>query len=297
MRELIFAPILRFAAYARRPDDALRLDVGALLVAELRRPRLDHSRYLFDLDSLAAEVWAALGPQAGLLRPAKAGRRETALRVLETMVSVLAASEGFHGADFEVADPRGSFLDSVLTRREGLPILLSVVYLEVARRLGAPLQGVALPARFMVKWPLPVEEGGDLYVDVYDNGAFLDEPTCHQFILRLLGPRSPREFDPAWAEAATTRQMLTRILNNLKLTYLSLGDTANALQVCDRLVALRPDLPQELRDRGLLRLALGEPLLAAADITAYLERAPNAPEHARLRRRIEATRELRAKLN
>ncbi|MDE3229463.1 MAG: transglutaminase family protein [Chloroflexota bacterium] len=297
MQELPFAPIMRFAAYARRPDDDLRLDVGALLVAELRRPRLEHARYLFDLDGLAAEVWAALGPRARLLRPAQAGRRETALRVLETMVEVLARREDFHGAEEDIADPRGSFLDSVLTRREGLPILLSVVYLEVARRLGVPLQGVGLPARFMVKWPLPPEEGGDLYVDVYDRGALLDEPTCHQFILRLLASNGPRAFDPAWAEAATNRQILTRILNNLKLTYLSRGDTTNALQVCDRLVALRPDLPQELRDRGLLRLALGEPLLAAADILAYLDRAPDAPEHDRLRRRIEATRELRAKLN
>src|SRR5574340_1191667 len=162
MGELPFAPIMRFAAYARRPDDDLRLDVGALLVAELRRPRLEHARYLFDLDGLAAEVWAALGPRARLLRPAQAGRRETALRVLETMVEVLSRREDFHGAEEDIADARCSFLDSVLTRRDGLP------------------------ARFMVKWPLPPEEGGDLYVDVYDRGALLDEPSCHQFILRML---------------------------------------------------------------------------------------------------------------
>jgi regulator of sirC expression with transglutaminase-like and TPR domain len=297
MRELAFAPVLRFAAFARRPDAALRLAEGALLIAEIERPSVNHARYLHDLDALAAEVWAALGPYARLLRVEQAARRSTALRVLETMVDVLARRENFHGADENSADPRNSYLDAVLERRQGLPILLSVVYLEVARRLGVPLQGVGLPAHFMVKWPLALDEGGDVYVDVYHRGEVLDEPTCHQFILRLLAPDGPTRFDPVWSQAATNRHILTRILNNLKMAYLHRGDTANALQVIDRLVALRPDLPQELRDRGLLRLALGESLLAAADIMAYLERAPDAPEHARLRRRIEATREVRAKLN
>lgn len=297
MQELAFAPILRFAAFARRPDAALRLDEGALLVAEVAHPQLNHAKYIRELDALAAEVWAALGPNARLLRPDRALRRSTAQRVLETMVETLAHRERFHGAEESYADPRNSFLDDVLERRQGLPISLSVVYLEVARRLGAPLQGVGLPAHFMVKWPLAVDEGGDLYVDVYNSGELLDEPTCRQFILRLLSPQVTRSFDPSWSRPVTTRQILTRVLYNLKLVYLHRGDTTSALDVIDRLVLLRPDLPQELRDRGLLRLAMGESLLAAADITAYLERAPDAPEHARLRRRIESTKEMRAKLN
>ncbi len=297
MQELAFAPILRFAAFARQPDMALRLDEGALLVAEVAHPQLDRARYIHDLDALAAEVWAALGPSARLLRADQSTRRTTAQRVLETMVDVLARRENFRGADESYSDPRNSFLNAVLERHEGLPITLSIVYLEVARRLGAPLQGVGLPAHFMVKWPLSEDEGGDLYVDVFSRGELLDEPTCRQFILRLLTPQQTRSFDPSWSRPLTTRQILTRVLYNLKLVYLHRGDTASALDVIDRLVLLRPDLPQELRDRGLLRLAMGESLLAAADIAAYLERAPNAPENARLRRRIQATQEVRAKLN
>ena len=297
MQELAFAPILRFAAFAQQPESALRLDEGALLIAEVAHPRLDRERYKRQLDALAAEVWAALGPSARLLRADQANRRATAQRVLETMVETLARRENFHGADETYSDPRNSFLNFVLERRQGLPITLSIVYLEVARRLGAPLQGVGLPAHFMVKWPLSEDEGGDLYVDVYNRGELLDEPTCRQFILRLLAPQTPRSFDPDWARPLTVRQILTRVLYNLKVIYLHRGDTTNALDILDRLIALRPDLSQELRDRGLLRLALGESLLAAADIAAYLERAPNAPENPRLRRRIEATQELRAKLN
>lgn len=297
VQELAFAPILRFAAFARRPDAALRLDEGSLLISEIAHPRLNHARYIHELDALAADVWAALGASARLLRPDQATRRSTAQRVLETMVETLARRERFHGADESYGDPRNSFLDDVLERRQGLPIVLSIVYLEVARRLGAPLQGVGLPAHFMVKWPLSADEGGDIFVDVYNGGELLDEPTCRQFILRLLSPQVARTFDPSWSRAISTRQILTRVLYNLKLVYLHRGDTASALDVIDRLVLLRPDMPQELRDRGLLRLAMGEALLAAADITAYLERAPDAPEHARLRRRIESTKEVRAKLN
>lgn len=297
MQELAFAPILRFAAFAQQPDSSLRLDEGALLIAELAHPELNRARYIRTLDALAAEVWAALGSSARLLRADQATRRATAERVLETMVEVLARRERFHGAEATYSDPRNSFLDSVLDRREGLPITLSIVYLEVARRLGAPLRGVGLPAHFMVKWPLSEDEGGDLFVDVFNHGELLDAPTCHQFILRLLAPQGPHSFDPTWARPLTTRQILTRVLYNLKLAYLHRGETANALDVIDRLVALRPDMPQELRDRGLLRLALGESLLAAADIAAYLEREPNAPDNARLRRRMESTREVRAKLN
>jgi regulator of sirC expression with transglutaminase-like and TPR domain len=297
VQELAFAPILRFAAFARQPDAALRLDEGALLIAEVAYPQLNRAHYIHELDALAAEVWAALGPSARLLRPDQATRRSTALRVLETMIEALARRERFHGADESYSDPRNSFLNDVIERRQGLPITLSIVYLEVARRLGAPLQGVGLPAHFMVKWPLSEDEGGDLYVDAFSRGELLDEPTCHQFILRLLSSQAPRTFDPSWARPLSVRQILTRVLYNLKLVYLHRGETSNALDIIDRLVLLRPDLPQELRDRGLLRLALGESLLAAADIAAYLDRAPDAPENARLRRRIQATKEVRAKLN
>lgn len=297
MQELAFAPILRFATFARQPDAALRLDEGALLIAEAGRPGLDHARYIRELDALAAQVWAALGSSAKLLRAEQTTRRETALRVLETLVETLARQENFHGADESYADPRNSFLDEALERRQGLPILLSVIYLEVARRLGAPLQGVGLPAHFMVKWPLSSEEGGDIYVDVFNRGLLLDGPACERFILRLLSPQTATAFDSTWTRPLNARQILTRVLYNLKLVYLHRGDTASALDIVDRLVLLRPDLPQELRDRGLLRLAMGESLLAAADIAAYLERAPDAPENGRLRRRMDATREVRAKLN
>ena len=291
------AAAVRFSAWAARPPETQRLDEGALLIAEIGQPDLDHNRSIRQIDALAAEVWAALGASTRLLRPSQLARRDTALRVLETISEILTTRHGFHGAEDDYHNPRNSFLNVALERHEGLPITLSVIYLEIARRLGAPLEGVGLPAHFMVRWPLPADEGGPLYVDVFRRGELLDEPTTRQFILRLLRAPSSRVFDSEWSRALDTRQILTRMLRNLKRVYLIRGETGPALEVVDRLTALRPDLLEELRDRGLLRLAMGEPLLAAADIATYLERAPNAPEGGRLRRRIESVREVRAKLN
>ena len=291
-------PALRFSAYAALPDERLRLDEGALLVAEIGEPDLSHARVLRRLDALAAEVRAELGMAPDGTLPADSlDSREVAARALAALRDVLAGREGFHGNQDDYYDPRNSFLPDVLDRRTGLPITLSVVYVEVARRLGAPLVGVGLPAHFVAKWPLPLAEGGDLFVDAF-RGAVLDQGECRRLVVRaLVTDGAPPPLDARWFAPAGTRAIVTRMLNNLKQVYLQTGDTAHALAVVDRLVQLRPDLPEELRDRGLLRLALGEVLLAAADLFAYAERAPQAPELRRLRKRLAAINEVRAKLN
>lgn len=298
VNETALEPALRFSAYAALPDERLRLDEGALLVAEIAYPDLSHTSVQRKLDALAAEVRAELGMAADARLPADTlNQREVAARTLAALRDVLAGREGFHGNQDDYYDPRNSFLPDVLERRTGLPITLSVVYVEVAQRLGAPLVGVGLPAHFVAKWQLPPAEGGDLFVDAF-RGTVLDQGECRRLVVRALvtnGP--PPSLDSRWFAPTGTRAIITRMLNNLKQVYLQTGDTAHAMAVVDRLVQLRPDLPEELRDRGLLRLALGEVLLAAADLFAYAERAPDAPELRRLRKRLAAISEVRAKLN
>ena len=290
--------LLRFAAYARQPEPRMDLAEGALLIAMLGHPDLPQRHYHRRLELLARAVRLELGSEEELLRIKRVGRRAFAGHVLAAMRLVLAEREGFHGNTEQYSVPENSFLDVVLDSGQGLPITLSVIYLEVARRLGVPLCGVGLPAHFMVKWPLPPEEGGDLFVDVFHGAELLDADDCRRVVQRALGVgAAPLRFDPTWMEPVGTRDILTRMLRNLKASYLHRGETALALETVDRLVLLRPDLPEELRDRGLLRLALGDVLLAAADIAAYAERAPDAPEVGRLRRRISGLREVRARLN
>ena len=295
-----FAPLLRFASFAARPDAQLDLAQGALMMADIAYADLNAAHYQRRLDALTTVVREALGATArGLGRSSRALRERTvAARVLETMRETLADHEGLSGNTEDYYDPRNTYLHETLDRGVGLPITLSVIYLEVARRLGIPLRGVGLPSHFMVKWPLPREEGGDLYLDAFHGGKILDASECRTFITELMGATgSLPYFDPRWSAPLGARAILTRMLNNLKVIYLHRGESRLALEVVERLVLLRPDMPEELRDRGLLRLALGEPLLAAADIATYAERAPAAPEVGRLRRRIAELREVRASLN
>lgn len=294
-----FTPLLRFAAFAARPDVQLDLEQGALMMADIAYTDLNFAHYQWRLHALAEVVREALGATAaGLHRPRMLRQRDTAMRVLETLRAILAEREGLTGNTEDYYDPRNTFLHETLDRGVGLPITLSVIYLEVARRLGIPLRGVGLPSHFMVKWPLPREEGGDLYLDAFHSGQVLDASACRRVVLDLMGQMgAPPYFDPRWTAPLGTRVILTRMLNNLKAIYLHRGETRLALEVVERLVLLRSDMPEELRDRGLLRLALGETLLAAADIAAYAERAPAAPEVGRLRRRIAELREVRASLN
>ncbi|HEU5348145.1 MAG TPA: transglutaminase-like domain-containing protein [Ktedonobacterales bacterium] len=294
-----FAPLLRFAAFAAHSDAQLDLAQGALMMADVAYPNLNTSRYQRRLDALAEVVREALGTTAARLRqPNWLRQRVLATHVLDTMRETLAEREGLTGNTDDYYDPRNTFLHETLDRGVGMPITLSVIYLEVARRLRIPLRGVGLPSHFMVKWPLPREEGGDIYLDAFHRGQLLDAGECRRFVLDLMSASGiPPHFDPRWTAPLGSRAILTRMLNNLKVIYLHRGETRLALEIVERLVLLRPDMPEELRDRGLLRLALGEVLFAAADIAAYAERAPAAPEVGRLRRRVAELREVRASLN
>jgi regulator of sirC expression with transglutaminase-like and TPR domain len=291
--------MLRFSALAARPDAEIDLAEGALLIADVAYPELDHWRSLRQVDALAAAVRVELGPAADeLARPGRLATRALAERGLAALRTVLVEREGFHGNREDYYDAGNSYLNLVLERRTGLPITLSVLYLAVARRAGLPLEGVGLPAHFVVKWPLPEEQGGDIFVDPFHGAQLLDVAGCRRLVAQVMGQSGAHlTFDPQWMRAVGSRAILARMLQNLKMLYLQRGETALALEVVERLILLRPGNAEELRDRGLLRLAMGEPLLAAADIAAYAARTPNAPDVNRLRRRLSGTTELRCKLN
>jgi regulator of sirC expression with transglutaminase-like and TPR domain len=300
MDDMPILRLLRFKEFLALPEERQSLAEGALQIADMAYPTLDHREADRQLDLLADSVRTELGMGDGDLLPQDGlGQRSTALHVLAALRDVLGGREGFHGNRDEYYDPRNSFLNDVLTRRTGLPITLSIVFVEVAGRIGAPLVGVGLPSHFMAKWALPIEEGDDLFVDAFAGGEVLDMGACRRFVLRIAasGASGGQIFDPQWFEAVGTRAILTRILHNLKHVYLQRGETAYALEVVERLMLLVPDAPEEQRDRGLLRLAAGEPLLAAADIAAYAARVPDAPELARLQRRLATINEIRAKPN
>jgi regulator of sirC expression with transglutaminase-like and TPR domain len=247
----------RFAELLARAD--VPLDEAALAVAEEEYPGLDPAEWLRALDALAARVRAAAG---GRPRPA------SLLRGLRT---VLAEEERFRGNSDHYYDPRNSYLNEVLARKLGIPITLSLVYLEVARRAGLALQGVGFPGHFLAKYVSP--SGAEVFLDAFNGGEVLSPEEC---VSRFKVASGDRPFDPRYLAAVTPRQVLGRMLHNLKRIYLEVNDDVRAYWVIDRILMLAPNQAVEIRDRGLVAARLGASGPAARDLAAYLDAAPGA---------------------
>jgi regulator of sirC expression with transglutaminase-like and TPR domain len=262
----------RFAALLER--DPIPLDEAALAIAAEAYPALDPEPYLVRLDDLGARVKrAAPAP----LRPA------SALRALR---EVLAGEEGFRGNAHDYQDPRNSFLNDVLDRKLGIPISLSVVWMEVARRAGVALVGVGFPGHFLARVASP---GVAVFVDPFNGGDLLGPDEC---IARFRARSGGRELDPRHLEPVSTRQILARMLQNLRRIYAERRDRVGAFWVADRLLVLAPGMLEALRDRGIAAAHLGAVQAAERDLEAYLARAPDASDGPAVR---DALAKLRAR--
>ncbi len=260
--------------------EEIPLAEAALAIAEEEYPDLAPSAYLARLDELAARAEKRL--------PA----RRTAAEVLVVLRRVLFEEAGFRGNEADYYDPRNSFLNEVLDRRLGIPISLSLVYLAVARRLGLPVDGVSFPGHFLVRHSAP---GRVLFVDPYNHGELLTAEDCRRRWSAVAQGRG--EFQPRWLEPSTPRQILARMLHNLKRIYGEKGDDVRTLWVIDRLLLLAPDDLAERRDRGLVSARLGGTAAAAADLEAYLAASPAAPDAEEIRELAQALRTRQPMLN
>ncbi len=278
--DLQLRPRRAFAELARRlrAGEAPPLDEAALALAAELEPELDRAGALATLDDLARR---AAGRVSGL--------PEGEPRVA-ALVAFLHDVEGFRGDPEDYDDPRNSFLDQVLARRRGIPIGLAVVYEAVARRLGLRLEGIGFPGHFLLRW----RGGRDLLVDPF-FGRLLDDRECAERLKRALGPEARFERDAL--RVATLAEILIRTLGNLKRSYVGSGDLVLAATCCDRILLLVPDLPGELRDRGLLYEKLDCPGAARADLERFLALAPEDPTADAVRRRLDAMRRAPATLH
>ena len=246
----------RFVELARAPEGKVELDEGALLIAAEAYPDLDVDYYLRMLDRLADS-----------LRPELAGAGSGRERI-ECLRDFLFERCCFAGNQSDYKDPRNSFLNDVLERRTGLPIALSIVYIEVARRVGLPVRGVNFPAHFMAKY-VGEEE---LLIDPF-FGRIVSKSECLDRLRRALGRGAKLDRDPL--ECAHNREVLVRMLTNLKNAYIQARDFARALGACDRILLLGPDAPLEIRDRGLVYQQLECYGSSRADLERFLELAPD----------------------
>ena len=250
-----------------RSEWEMNLARALLLVAKEEYPQLSVELYLARLDQLAEEVKDRLA-------------NETApLVVLDELLATLYVRRKFTGNRKAYYDPRNSFLNDVLDRGLGIPLTLGIVTLEVGWRLGLPLEGVSFPGRFLVRYK---GDALDLLLDPFDGGKVRFEDEAQELLVQL---------KDAFMRKATRRDMLVRLLTNLKGIYLNVGDHARALAAVERILLVTPMAPVENRSRGVLLARMGRHDEAAEQLEEYLQVSPAAAD---ARRVEEVVRDLRA---
>jgi regulator of sirC expression with transglutaminase-like and TPR domain len=270
----------RFAEAISHPDEDIDLAKAALLLATQQYPDLDTEHYLARLDEIAKAV-----EQRGV-------RLAIPIQIISSLNKVMFLDLGFRGNAENYYDPRNSYLNDVLERRLGIPITLSVVYMEVARRIGFKLHGVALPGHFIVKY---CAGSAEVFIDPFNAGKIMDEQGCVDLLARMSGARV--QCRPEYLVAATNKQILTRMLANLVKTYVDRSDHGRALAAVEWILLVDPDSPAYVRDRGLLLGSMGRPNSALKDLERYLELVPAAPDAETIQHQIKRIRQVQARLN
>jgi regulator of sirC expression with transglutaminase-like and TPR domain len=275
------ATLERFAELVTR--EQFGLAEACLLIAQDEYPGLDVAGCMAQLDAIAATIRGRLSADAPADQKVAAINRH------------LFGELGFAGNVEAYYDPRNSYLNEVLERRIGIPITLAIVYLEVARRLGLPAQGVAFPGHFLVKVRLA---GGALVLDPFGGGVPQSERELRDRLEQVLPKaRAGRTELAPYLEPATPREIVARVLRNLKAIYLQSGALEAALAVMQRVLLVVPESAEELRDRGLVYARLDCFRPAAADLQNYLRRRPDAPDAGEIHARLAELKVATARLN
>lgn len=269
-------PVRLFAEMMKLPDEEISLAGAALLMARTEYPELDSAGPLAHLDRLAAAV--------------DAGPEHSPAANIAALNDLLFEREKFAGNEREYDDPRNSYLNDVLERKLGIPITLSLVYLEVARRRGIPLAGVSFPGHFLVKY----ETGtGEMIIDPYHRGAILSPADCAQLLQAQFG--AGPEVQPRYFDAASPKQILARMLNNLKGSYSRRKNYAKVLTMIEMTLFIDPGSIQDIRDRGMVRLVMKRYREAMADFKLYLSLSPEGDPQ--VKEVLQALRQLQAMWN
>ena len=251
----------RFHQEIQQPDSNIDLAAAALYIAQEAYPDLDPQEYLNALDVMAAAAKERL--------PAE----PYPLKIIQALNRCLFDELKFSGNSLDYYNPRNSFLNEVIDRRIGIPITLSLVYLEIAKRLDFPMAGVGMPGHFLIR---PLIEEMTVFVDPFNQGEILFEEDCQERLKQMFG--ASVQLQPEFLEPIQSKLFLVRILTNLKVIYLSREQVPQALAAIERILLLFPDNVRELRDRGLLYYHIGHLMAARQDLESYLKQYPNAKD-------------------
>jgi regulator of sirC expression with transglutaminase-like and TPR domain len=277
-----------FAQALGRDDSRIDLARACLMIAQDAYPGLDVERYLGEVERMAMRLRTRM-PQSN-----------AAEEKVGALNQFLFDDLGYWGNTDDYYDPRNSYLNDVIDRKTGTPISLSIVYMELGRRIGLPLDGISFPGHFLVRLRL---RAGMLVLDPFTGGAPQSETELRERLQRVIPegatgnvPVSALPLDQ-FLEPASKRQILTRVLRNLKGIYREKDKPERMLEVLNRMLLVAPDASSELRDRGYVyqRLECWRPALK--DLSDYLEREPEAPDLDDVRVKLMELSALCARLN
>jgi len=271
------ARVLTHPAFARRrfreiaglPEPALDLVEASLVIALEDEPRLDIARYLQQVSEWSDAV-----------RERLEGSRDVE-RIVESINRLLFEEEGFHGEDEDYYDPRSALLNETLDKHAGLPIALSILYIELSRRVGAEAAGISLPGRFLVKFSGAF---GQVVVDPFDGGRVLTTIELQKLLDAVYG--GGVRLREHHLRSFTCKEILARELAQLKAAYLVRHDLARAAASIDRLLILDQNDPYELHDRASVAVQMHEYREAIECFQRYLTLMPHAEDVARVREQI-----------
>jgi regulator of sirC expression with transglutaminase-like and TPR domain len=273
----------RFWQIVSGPDEEINLAEAALLIASEEYRDLDIAAYLARLDEMGVTLKRRLRAD---ISPA------------DTIVALnrfLFDEHGFSGNAADYYDPRHSFLNEVLDRKRGIPLTLALVYIEIGRRIGLPVQGISFPAHFLVKCQL---REGTVVIDPYAKGISLSLEDLKQRVKSLRnGVEPPRSVIAGMLATASNRDIMVRMLRNLKAIYSHHKEWLKALAATDRIISVTPEVAEEYRDRGMIYLNLECFRAALFDLQAYIRMLPVAADADTVRQQVVDLQAVASRLN
>lgn len=264
------------------PDQDISLAEAALLIAGHGYPDLNVAAYLSRIEELAYMLRLRIDEDDSVPERISALNR------------FLFGDLGFAPNSEDYYDPRNNFLNEVLERRTGIPITLCVIYMELGRKIGLPLQGVSFPGHFLVKCAVPE---GAVVLDPYSGGIALSLADLQKRLREARGGEVSRAVVAELLVSASNKEIIVRLLRNLKAIYLREHNLDRALPIANWIIATMPEQTPELRDRGMIYQELECSRAALADFVEYLKRSPSCEDADDIRRRIIELQRDAARLN
>lgn len=269
-----------FSQIASLADDRIDLAHGALLIAKAVYPDLKESLYLERLDRMASRVKLDMTADA------------ESEDIITKLNDVLFEQEKFRGNHENYYDPDNSFLNRVLDRKTGIPITLSLIYIEVAGRLGLDVRGIGLPGHFITAL---YHASGKIFIDPFNRGEILTVDECLEIIRTHMGDTFAPDLH--WLQPISRKELLTRMLRNLKLIYARQDDDVMLFKMLHWILTLQPEAPAELGERAMLYEAMGNPSRAARDWERYLANVGDHKSVTTIRARIDNLKKQQSRIH